>query len=103
MSSPSDDQIPSSTADPRRDDIIAAFERREDQSTAEEAREIEYERERDIRQAFRRMIDPGIMRGTDRNTALASLKAFLFRPSSYETCSHHFMKGTSEARAKPIK
>lgn len=76
MSSPSPDPIPpSDSAEPQRDEIVAALQRRQVELTPEDIEELEYERDHELRQAFRRMVEPGIMRGTDKKTALASMKA----------------------------
>ncbi|GJJ07454.1 hypothetical protein Clacol_001656 [Clathrus columnatus] len=79
MSSPPSQSPPSpASTGPQRDEIIAALQRRRGELTTDEIQEIQHEQEHDIRQAFRRMIDPGIMRGTHKDTAFASMKALSY-------------------------
>jgi len=59
-----------------REELLAASQRRIQTVilTPEEEAELRYEQERDIRQNFRRLLDPGIMRGVEIKTALSSIK-----------------------------
>ena len=64
-----------SSPTPSRDDLLAASQRRAESHLSEEqVEEIRFDQERDTRQAFRRLLDPGILRGVEKKTALASIK-----------------------------
>ena len=62
---------------PSREDLLAASERRlQITLSPDDDERIRFEGERDTRQMFRRLLDPGILRGVDRKTAMSSLKAY---------------------------
>ncbi|KAF8529013.1 hypothetical protein BU17DRAFT_37410 [Hysterangium stoloniferum] len=71
---------PSSTiAEPPGSDALSAIERRvlHKSLTPEEVEQLRFEQERDTRQMFRRLLDPGIVRGVEKQTALSSMKTLL--------------------------
>ncbi|KAF8484284.1 hypothetical protein JB92DRAFT_2821564 [Gautieria morchelliformis] len=69
----------SSPSAPTREELLAASQRRLQArvSTEDEASALRFERERDTRQMFRRLLDPGILRGVEKKTAMSSLKTLL--------------------------
>jgi len=69
---------PTATAAPSRDELLAASQRRAQASLSEDqAEELRFDKERDTRQTFRRLLDPGILRGVEKKTAMASIKTLL--------------------------
>lgn len=75
MSSPPQQHTRAISA-PSREELLEASQRRlaENLPSPEEEEELRFQQERDIRQAFRRLLDPGILRGTDNRSALSSIK-----------------------------
>ena len=68
-----------SQSSPSREELLAASQRRlQTTLSPEDAEQIKFERERDARQMFRRLLDPGILRGVDKKTAMSSIKAYVF-------------------------
>lgn len=62
---------------PSREELLAASQRRlQGPLSAEDAEQLKFEQERDTRQMFRRLLDPGILRGADRKTALSTMKVW---------------------------
>ncbi|KIJ56665.1 hypothetical protein M422DRAFT_22814 [Sphaerobolus stellatus SS14] len=64
---------------PTREELLEAHQRRLQTTdiSADEEQERKFQQERDLRQSFRRLLDPGIMRGLEKKTALASIKTLL--------------------------
>jgi hypothetical protein len=62
-------------AAPSRDEILAASQRRiQETLSSEQTEDLRFDKERDTRQTFRRLLDPGILRGVEKKTAMASMK-----------------------------
>ncbi|KZT41157.1 hypothetical protein SISSUDRAFT_371604 [Sistotremastrum suecicum HHB10207 ss-3] len=57
-----------------RNAVLTAVERRLEGTSHEDIDELQFGKERDMRQHFRRLLDPGIMRPNSRETAIASLQ-----------------------------
>lgn len=55
-------------------DVAAAIARRAVSAAPEDSDEVRFAKERDIRQEFRRLLDPGIARGTAKPQLEATLK-----------------------------
>lgn len=68
------------SSSPSREQLLAASQRRleENQLSPEHADQLRFDQERETRQLFRRLLDPGILRGVDRATALSSMKVYIF-------------------------
>jgi hypothetical protein len=72
---------PSSTTEttPSRNALASAVERRfQKNPTPEELEQLRFEQERDTRQMFRRLLDPGIVRGVEKRMALSSMQVGIF-------------------------
>ena len=97
-----------SQTSPSREEILAASQRRlQTTLTTDDAEQIRFEKERDTRQMFRRLLDPGILRGVEKKTAMSSMKAYKYSPISLFVkidlsylldTPHHFRELTQSAR-----